>query len=139
MAFSEGFVPLDIRPGMRLQQVVRKIANLPFEGTDCAVPLEWARRNARSFGGFVIYTDSETWAGAIHPAQALRNYRNQVRADARSVVVGMTSTGFTIADPADRGMLDVVGFDAAAPAFIADFIRGESRSEAGGAAAGADG
>jgi hypothetical protein len=27
----------------------------------------------------------------------------------------MTSTGFTIADPADRGMLNVVGFDAAAP------------------------
>jgi hypothetical protein len=66
------------------------------------------------FDGFVIYTDSETWAGDIHPAQALRNYRAQVRADARCVVVGMTSEGFSIADPADRGMMDVMGFDAAA-------------------------
>ena len=30
---------------------------------------------------------------------------------------------FTIADPNDGGMLDVVGFDAAAPALIADFTR----------------
>jgi 60 kDa SS-A/Ro ribonucleoprotein len=35
----------------------------------------------------------------------------------------MTSNGFTIADPNDRGMLDVVGFDTSAPAVIADFFR----------------
>ena len=35
----------------------------------------------------------------------------------------MTSNGFTIADPHDRGMLDVVGFDTTAPAVIADFVR----------------
>ena len=35
----------------------------------------------------------------------------------------MTSNGFTIADPDDAGMLDVVGFDASAPPVIADFAR----------------
>lgn len=39
------------------------------------------------------------------------------------VVVGMTSNGFTLADPNDRGMLDVVGFDTTVPAVIADFVR----------------
>ena len=47
----------------------------------------------------------------------------QRQADAKAVVVGMTSNGFTIADPKDRGMLDVVGFDTTAPAVIADFVR----------------
>jgi len=57
-------------------------------------------------------------------AQApLRAYREQFVPDAKAVVVGMTSNGFTVADPNDRGMLDVVGFDATAPAVIADFIR----------------
>ena len=42
---------------------------------------------------------------------------------AKLIVVGMTSTGFSIADPNDAGMLDVVGFDAAAPAVMADFAR----------------
>jgi 60 kDa SS-A/Ro ribonucleoprotein len=36
----------------------------------------------------------------------------------------MTATGFSIADPSDPGMLDVVGFDAAAPQVMADFARG---------------
>lgn len=39
------------------------------------------------------------------------------------MVVALVSNGFSIADPEDPGMLDVVGFDTAAPAVIADFIR----------------
>ena len=35
----------------------------------------------------------------------------------------MTSNGFTLADPNDRGMLDVVGFDTTVPAVIANFVR----------------
>ncbi|HEV3051923.1 MAG TPA: hypothetical protein VGX50_16565, partial [Longimicrobium sp.] len=65
----------------------------------------------------------ETWAGSIHPAQALRKYRERTGIPAKLVVVGMASNGFTIADPNDAGMLDVVGFDAAAPQLIADFAR----------------
>jgi 60 kDa SS-A/Ro ribonucleoprotein len=36
----------------------------------------------------------------------------------------MVSNGFTIADPNDGGMLDVVGFDATVPQIMADFLRG---------------
>ena len=43
---------------------------------------------------------------------------------ARLVVVGMTSTQFTIADPKDAGSLDIVGFDTAAPNIISDFVAG---------------
>jgi 60 kDa SS-A/Ro ribonucleoprotein len=70
---------------------------------------------------FIIYTDSETWSGEIHPAQALRRYREKTGITAKLIVVGMVSNGFSIADPTDAGMLDVVGFDTAAPAFMADF------------------
>jgi 60 kDa SS-A/Ro ribonucleoprotein len=70
---------------------------------------------------FVIYTDSETWFGQIHPVQALQQYREQTGIPAKLIVVGMVSNGFTIADPNDAGMLDVVGMDTATPALIADF------------------
>ena len=123
MGFSNRFMPLKISPRMRLDDAVKSISNLPFEGTDCALPMLWAAQNNVKVSAFVTYTDSETWAGAIHPAQALREYRTRFVDDAKGVVVGMTSNGFTIADPNDRGMLDVVGFDASAPAVIADFIR----------------
>ena len=42
--------------------------------------------------------------------------------DAKAIVVGMTSNGFTFADPNDGGMLDVVGFDTTVPALIADLV-----------------
>lgn len=103
--------------------MVKRIGNLPFEGTDCALPMTWARENKLNVSAFITYTDSETWAGPIHPAQALRRYRSGFVGDAKAVVVGKTSNGFTLADPNDRGMLDVVGFDTSAPAVIANFVR----------------
>lgn len=69
-------------------------------------------------------TESETWAGSIHPHQALQRYREKTGIDAKLIVVGMTATNFTIADPADPGMLDVAGFDTAVPTLITDFARG---------------
>ena len=78
----------------------------------------------REVDTFVIYTDSETWAGDVHPAQALRDYRRASGIDARLVVVGLISNGFSITDPNDPGQLDVVGFDTATPQLIADFARG---------------
>ena len=97
------------------------MSDLPFGGTDCALPMLYAQAREREIDTFVIYTDSETWAGDVHPAQALRDYRQASGIDARLVVVGMVSNGFSIADPNDPGMLDVVGFDTATPQLISDF------------------
>jgi 60 kDa SS-A/Ro ribonucleoprotein len=118
-----GITRVNLSPRMRLADVIKRIAAIPMGGTDCALPMLWAARNRLNVAGFITYTDSETWAGNIHPAQALRQYRSELVGDAKAVVVGMTSNGFTLADPNDRGMLDVVGFDTTVPAVIADFVR----------------
>jgi 60 kDa SS-A/Ro ribonucleoprotein len=120
--FQTGMLPLPIRKGMGLEESTRVISNLPFGGTDCAQPILDALQHNLAVDAFIVYTDSETWAGKIHPAQALREYRQKTGIPARLVVVGMTSNGFTIADPEDAGMLDVVGFSTNTPAAISDFI-----------------
>ena len=125
VGFTGGMVPLPLWPSMRLDDAVRTVSGLPFDRTDCAQPMLYALERGIAADAFVVYTDSETWAGAIHPVQALRQYRERTGIAARLVVVGLVSNGFSIADPNDAGMLDVVGFDTAAPAAIADFIRGE--------------
>ena len=84
----------------------------------------YALAHDREVDVFVILTDSETWAGDIHPVHALAEYRRASGIEARLVVVGMVSNGFTIAAPHDPGMLDVVGFDTATPQLISDFARG---------------
>ncbi len=124
MAFTQGFVPLDISAADSLADVMEKTRHLPHMNTDCALPMLYASRHKMSVDTFVIYTDNETWAGAIHPVKALQDYRTKTGIPAKLVVVGMTSTGFSIADPNDAGMLDVCGMDASVPALIADFARG---------------
>ncbi len=118
-----GITSIALSPRQRLDDAVKAIDRLPMGGTDCALPMLWAKQHKVEVDTFVVYTDNETWAGSVHPAQALRDYRQASGNAAKLVVVGMTSNGFSIADPNDAGMLDVVGFDTATPPVISDFAR----------------
>ena len=121
---NPALTPLDISPRRRLDDALAVVDAIPMGGTDCALPMLYAIKQKLEVETFVVYTDNETWAGKVHPYQALRRYRERSGIDARLIVVGMTSTGFSIADPDDPGMLDVVGFDAAVPNLISEFSRG---------------
>lgn len=122
-AFSDTLAEVTIGPKASLEKVIACLRSIPMGGTDCSLPIIDAERHKIPVDVFVVYTDSETWAGHIHPPQALRRYRDVMGIPAKLIVVGMVSNGFTIADPNDAGMLDVVGFDTAAPALIADFAK----------------
>jgi 60 kDa SS-A/Ro ribonucleoprotein len=121
---SSGISEMNISPRQRLDDVVKTISGTPAGGTDCALPMIYATKHKLPLDGFIVYTDNETWAGSIHPSQALQEYRQKMGIPARLAVVGMTSTGFSIADPEDAGQMDVVGFDTAAPRVLGDFMRG---------------
>lgn len=121
--FSGHLVDVPINERMRLHEVSNTMSRIPFGSTDCSLPMTHALQNKVPVDAFYVYTDSETWFGRIHPYQALRQYRDKMGIPARLVVIGLTSGGFTIADPKDGGMLDVVGFDSAAPSVMADFTR----------------
>lgn len=121
----DGIEPYGMSSRQRLDDVVARMSGLPMGGTDCALPMLYALERDKDYDAFVIYTDSETWAGDPHPAEALARYR-QLKGipDAKLVVVGMVGNRFTIADPKDAGMLDVVGLDTATPTLISEFVAG---------------
>lgn len=120
---TPGLTKLSVSPRQRLDDIVSSIANLPFGGTDCSLPMLYATQNKLEVDVFQIFTDNETYAGNPHPFQALREYRQKSGRNAKLVVVGMTATEFSIADPTDAGMLDVVGFDTATPNAVAEFVK----------------
>jgi len=125
MGFSHTFIDLKISAKDTLQNAMKKVRDSNFGGTDCALPMVWAQQNKIDVDCFVVITDSETWAGRGHPFEALKSYRKSSGIhNAKMVVIGMTSSGFTIADPSDSGMLDVVGFDTNTPNIISEFVRG---------------
>lgn len=123
VAFSHQLVPINLTARTSLNDAVRMMQAIPMGGTDCAVPMVYAMERKIAVDTFVVYTDSETWC-SVHPVQMLQKYRDSMGIPAQLIIVGMVSNGFTIADPNDKGMLDVVGFDSSAPAVMAEFARG---------------
>lgn len=120
---NNGFKDLGITPSMSLNEALERTRNQNFGGTDCAVPMLWATKNKINVDAFIVITDSETWAGEIHPSQALREYRQKMGIASRQIVIGMTATNFTIADPKDPLTLDIAGFDTSVPQALQEFVR----------------
>lgn len=124
VAFTNTLVPFPVHAGSSLDHVIRTADGMAFGATDCSAPMEYAIRHNIQVDAFRVYTDSETNCNRRPPARALADYRQRTGIDAKLIVVGMTASDVSIADPNDPGMLDVVGFDTAAPNLMSDFIKG---------------
>jgi 60 kDa SS-A/Ro ribonucleoprotein len=124
--FTNTFFNFDgkIRPEMTIQDAIRA-TSAPFGATDCALPMVTALKDRTPVDVFVVYTDSETYAPTVHPQVALEQYRKEMGIDAKLIVVGMVSNCLSIADPSDRNILNLAGFDTATPELISMFSRGE--------------
>lgn len=105
-----------------VDQVVSMTGNLPFGGTDCALPMLYAKAKQLPVDVFIVMTDNETWAGNIQPVPALHQYREAMGIHAKLVVMAFSSSGFSIADPNDPSMLDMAGLDAGFPQVLAEFV-----------------
>lgn len=129
---GRGLSFLDISPGQRLDAVCNYLMCQPMGGTDCALPILYAMEHGPPEGVdvFVTYTDSESWAGEIHAAQALNLYRRKVGVPAKAICVGMVANDYTVLDPNDAGSLNVAGFDTATPQVMASFAAGAAAQAA---------
>ena len=117
---------LPLRKETTLKEAFGITQDMDFGMTDCALPIIYALEKKMEIDTFIIYTDSETYYGKIHPFEALKKYRKEMNLpDAKLVVMGMQSNGFSIADPTDKGMMDVVGFDSATPQIVSEFSAGK--------------
>lgn len=123
VGFNHKLVDLKVSPSMRLDAAIAALQKIRWDygSTDCAKTYEYAKDNKLSVDKFVIITDNETNTGSQSPTQALAKYRSSVNSGAKSIVIATSVSQFTIADPKDGGMLDIAGFDSAAPQIIANF------------------
>ena len=138
VAYSHKLVGVNLRPSMRLDEVLRILRGIPMGGTYCSLPIQQATEAGASIDLFASFTDSETWNGGSRhfsssggyadlnqtASEALQAYRLRSGIEARHAVVAMSVNKFSIADPNDPGQLDVAGCDAATPQLLADFALG---------------
>ena len=115
---------LNVTPTMTFDQVIKQVQRSDFGRTDCALPASYAIENNLDFDGILIMTDNETYGSSQTPYDALQKLRRQSGKEVRQVVVGMTATNFSIANPNDPLSLDVSGADSSMPQVVSDFFRG---------------
>ncbi len=123
IGFCHHVTPLDISPRMRLDTVIGKLSNLEFGATNPGAAIGWASKRGVKADAFVVYTDGEVNCGR-HVKPLLDVYRRSTGLETRLFVGATTATPMSIADPNDRGMLDMPGFDAATPRILSEFISG---------------
>lgn len=122
--FSSTMVDLGITARDSLDSALNKVQSRNFGSTDASVAMRDALDKGIEVDTFVIITDNDTYAGRVHPYKALQEYRRKTGINAQLIVLGTAATDFTIADPSDAGMLDVVGFDPSVPRVVSDFAAG---------------
>ena len=131
VVFSTVLTPVELNKDWSLQDTMKYVEeNFPMGATDCTQPMIWAKDNKKEYDAFIIYTDNETWFSTMPPHHALQQYRDSSGiSNARLVTVGMSSDCFSVADPNDLHMMDIVGFDPQTPAVINRFLCGSFMEE----------
>jgi 60 kDa SS-A/Ro ribonucleoprotein len=119
--FATDFRDLGITKRDSLNDVLAKTRGMNFGGTDCALPIRWARANKVQADAVLVYTDNETWAGPTHAAAELQAYRREI-GPLKLGFIAFTATESSVVDPKDAGCMNFVGMDASLPQAINAFI-----------------
>lgn len=121
--FSSTLRKINITKRDSIEATIRKVNIGDVSSTNPALLMQYATKHELPVDVFIMITDCEVNHGN-HPFMELKKYRRVTGRDAKLIVIGMTATNCTLADPSDGGMLDIVGFDTAAPTVIHEFVTG---------------
>jgi 60 kDa SS-A/Ro ribonucleoprotein len=120
LAFGTESALVDISKSRRVDDVMRIMANFR-QGTDLSQPFQWALKNNKKYDAIIVYTDNETWAGHTHPFKAWQEYQRRFPA-AKAIMASTVSNPYMTNLPDDPSVLNIVGFDAAIPEVVENFI-----------------
>ena len=118
--FAHTFKDLKITAKDTFASATKKAHDNNFGSTKLDEPMTYALAHKIPVDVFMIMTDNELNNGG-HPSQALVRYREKMGINSKLVVCAFTATEFSVADPNDAAMLDVVGLDTNVPMIVADF------------------
>jgi 60 kDa SS-A/Ro ribonucleoprotein len=101
---------------------MRETSKHAFGETDCSLPMIDALSRKIEVDLFIVITDNETYAGERHPCQALEKYNKEMKRQAKLVVIATAVNDFSIAEPNNPNMLDIVGYSDDMLAVINHFV-----------------
>ncbi len=123
--FATDFRDLNISRKDSFSSAIAKARNQNFGGTDASAAYNWMIKHKFKADVICFWTDSESWAGNSHPAQALAKYRKKVNPHIKAVYVTLAPYQITLVDPKDPLSWDLGGFDPGFPRLIQMLAQGE--------------
>jgi 60 kDa SS-A/Ro ribonucleoprotein len=112
--------PVRWASGIKTERAMSRMWDGSFSAVD--TPGSQAPAEKTVYDAFVILTDNETWAGSMHPAQALEIYRKSVNQHAKLICCSMAANHANVVDPNDPLQFGCAGLDANLPTLVGDFI-----------------
>lgn len=125
-AFANRLQHLPIRNDEKLDSILSRTRMMTLGGTDASLLMQHALAHRIPVDVFVVVTDNETWMHEEQPSDLIKRYRREMNLpDAKLIVLATTASSFSIADPNDRNMLDIAGFDSSVPEIMRMFVEGQ--------------
>lgn len=122
--FASNFIDLGISSRDSLESALSKAYKSNFGSTNPSSAIQYAISNKIDVDAFVFITDNEVNSG-VHPAEILSKYRKVMnKPKTKMIVIGLTATNFSIADPKDPLSLDIAGFSPDLTSVISNFVQG---------------
>ena len=109
-------------------EVLSAVQRSDWASTDISLGITEAIKFKQMYDAFIVITDNDVNSG-IKPSDALKQYRDIMKIDAKLAVIATQGSDISIADPNDKGMMDFVGFDTHAPKMLQEFISNKNISD----------
>ena len=104
--------------------VLTAVQRSDFSTTNISHGILESKKFKRLYDGFVVITDNDVNSG-IKPSLALQQYREELTMPTKMAIVATQMNELSIADPADKYMMDFCGFDSHLPKLLQEFISGK--------------
>jgi 60 kDa SS-A/Ro ribonucleoprotein len=117
-----GCYELPLTPSMRVDQVLEVMSRHRGGATDTSLPIQYAMKKNMDVDAIATYTDGETFAGRVQPAESLAQYRKKVGHRVRAINLMTTANHVSVQDTKDQDVFEIAGFDSAVPGLISDFL-----------------
>ncbi|VDK84290.1 unnamed protein product [Litomosoides sigmodontis] len=123
LGFANLLRPLEWNRDMGLGQYLTAAKMLGYGKTDCALPMSWAIEQGIFVDVFIVLTDSDISIKSMKPSDAIQLYRQQMgMPDAKLIIIGITDSVGSLADPTDPNMLVICGINPSVLQVIHDFV-----------------
>ncbi len=105
-----------------VMDTITYVCSYPSGNTDISSPLFRAMQDVPDADAVVLITDNETWKNKQPIHVVMDRYRAITKKPTKLIVIGLTATRYTVADPNDPYAYNIAGFSTTVPDVLSSLL-----------------